>query len=222
MGQEKRGYGYSWSMGFQIWIMKGMLSRGLMNVDTGVYLYYAYYPEHWFLLDLKKQLIGIQYELRYPRDTRKVDKNVQNWLWRNISSMLSRKKKLKIFLPYAGRCFGSSNQACITYRLYRFPCSFHDISKHNMSVNHYCIYTPWGCFIFAVDETRDLVVLAFQCRHLPKALQNAMGRLFPFGIHIIYFVPWKKEWCIVCIMNGVRPDFHGKGSMLCSSYQWNA
>jgi GNAT superfamily N-acetyltransferase len=61
-----------------------------------------------------------------------------------------------------------------------------------------------------VDEQDEVVGFGISMPSLTKALQKCDGKLFPFGF--LYLLrAMKKNDTIDMYLNGVRPDYHGKG-----------
>ena len=63
---------------------------------------------------------------------------------------------------------------------------------------------------FVVDEHDDVVGFGVSLPSLTKALQKCEGKLFPFGF-IYLLMAMKKNDIIDMYLNGVRPDYQGKG-----------
>jgi len=63
---------------------------------------------------------------------------------------------------------------------------------------------------FVLDQNDDIIGFGISMPSLTRALQKCKGKLFPFGF--IYILrAMKKVETIDMYMNGVRPDYHGKG-----------
>ena len=206
-GKSKGMIGIHGPLGFSDMDNEGMLIKGFDELSSLASIYnYAYYPEHMVFLGFEKAADWIQYEFQVPQEIPdKVDR-LSKLVMEKYKLHLVKAKKSKDLLPYAGKMFDLLNQAFD--QLYGFTALTQ--KQVDMYVKAYFGFIRPEFVSFVVDEKDDIVGFGISMPSLTKALQKCNGRLFPFGfINILRAM--KKNDTIDMYMNGVRPDYHGKG-----------
>jgi hypothetical protein len=206
-GKEKGMVGIHGPLGFSDMDNEGMLIKGFDELSTLASIYnYAYYPEHMALLGFKKAADWIQYEFNVPKEIPDKVERISKLVLEKYKLHLVQAKKTKDLLPYAGKMFVLLNQAFD--QLYGFTALTQ--KQMDMYVKAYFGFIRPEFVSFVVDEKDDLVGFGVSMPSLTKALQKCNGKLFPFGF--IYILrAMKKNDTIDMYLNGVRPDYHGKG-----------
>lgn len=206
-GKEKGMTGIHGPLGFSDMDNEGMLIKGFDEMSTLACIYnYAYYPEHMVSLGFEKAADWIQYEFEVPQEIPDKVERMSKLVMEKYKLHVIKEKKAKNLLPYGRKMFVLLNQAFD--QLYGFTSLSQ--KQMDMYVKTYFGFIRPEFVSFVVDEKDDLVGFGVSMPSLTKALQRCNGRLFPFGfIYILRAL--KKNDVIDMYLNGVRPDFHGKG-----------
>jgi hypothetical protein len=206
-GKSKGMFGIHGPLGFSDMDNEGMLIKGFDELSTLASIYnYAYYPEHMTLLGFEKAADWIQYEFQVPQEIPEKVERLSKLVMEKYKLHLVQAKKSKDLLPYAGKMFFLLNQAFD--QLYGFTALTQ--KQIDMYVKAYFGFIRPEFVSFVVDEKDDIVGFGISMPSLTKALQKCNGKLFPFGF--IYILrAMKKNDTIDMYLNGVRPDYHGKG-----------
>ncbi|MCX6245670.1 MAG: hypothetical protein NTU98_13330 [Bacteroidetes bacterium] len=206
-GKEKGMNGIHGPLGFSDMDNEGMLIKGFEEEATLASIYnYPYYVEHMERLGFKKAADWVQYEFEVPQEIPDKVERLSALVKEKYKLRLVEAKKAKDLLPYAGKMFVMLNQAFD--ELYGFTSLSQ--KQMDMYVKTYFGFIRPQYVSFVVDEHDDIVGFGVSMPSLTKALQKSNGRLFPFGF--IYMLrAMKKNDTIDMYLNGVRPDYHGKG-----------
>jgi len=206
-GRSKGMTGIHGPLGFSDMDYEGMLIKGFDEQSTLTSIYnYPYYVQHMEKLGFGKAADWVQYEFEIPPS---IPDKVER-----LSLLVQEKYKLRIvkartakeLLPYAPKMFRTLNAA------FRDLYGYTELSQKqvDMYVKSYFGFIRPEFVSFVVDEQDELVGFGVSMPSLTRALQKCKGKLFPFGfIHILRAI--KKNNVIDMYLNGVRPDFHGKG-----------
>jgi hypothetical protein len=206
-GKEKGMNGIHGPLGFSDMDNEGMLIKGFEEQATLASIYnYPYYVEHMERLGFKKAADWVQYEFEVPPAIPDKVERLSALVMEKYKLRVVRAEKAKDLLPYAGKMFVMLNQAFD--ELYGFTALSQ--KQMDMYVKTYFGFIRPEYVSFVVDEKDDIVGFGVSMPSLTKALQKSNGRLFPFGF--IYLLrAMKKNDTIDMYLNGVRPDYHGKG-----------
>jgi hypothetical protein len=206
-GREKGMTGIHGPLGFSDMDNEGMLIKGFDEMSTLASIYnYPYYPEHMEKLGFSKAADWVQYEFEIPQEIPEKVERLSLLVQQKYKLRLVKAKKAKDLLPYAGKMFVLLNQAFD--ELYGFTALTQ--KQMDMYVKAYFGFIRPEFVSFVVDEKDDIVGFGISMPSLTKALQKCNGKMFPFGfIHVLRAM--KKNDTIDMYLNGVRPDFHGKG-----------
>jgi len=206
-GGEKGMTGIHGPLGFSDMDYEGMLIKGFDEMSTLASLYnYPYYPEHMEKLGFSKAADWVQYEFEVPQEIPDKVERLSKLVQEKYKLRVIKAKKAKELLPYAGKMFVLLNQAFD--ELYGFTALTQ--KQMDMYVKAYFGFIRPEFVSFVVDEKDDIVGFGISMPSLTKALQKCNGKLFPFGF-IYVLRAMKKNDTIDMYLNGVRPDFHGKG-----------
>jgi hypothetical protein len=206
-GREKGMNGIHGPLGFSDMDNEGMLIKGFEEQATLASIYnYPYYPEHMVKLGFEKAADWVQYEFEVPQVIPDKVERLSKLVQEKYKLRVIRAKKAKELLPYAGKMFVMLNQAFD--ELYGFTALTQ--KQMDMYVKAYFGFIRPEYVSFVVDEHDDMVGFGISMPSLTKALRKNQGRLFPFGfIHMLRAM--KNNDTIDMYLNGVRPDYHGKG-----------
>ncbi len=206
-GRMKGMEGIHGPLGFSDMDNEGMLIKGFEEMATLASIYnYPYYVSHMEQLGFAKAADWVQYEFDIPPTIpEKVDR-LSVLVQEKYKLRIIRAKKSKELLPYAPKMFKTLNLAFD--ELYGYTALTQ--KQMDMYVKAYFGFVRPEYVTFVVDEKDDVVGFGVSMPSLTKALQKCDGKLFPFGfIYILRAI--RKNNIIDMYLNGVRPDYHGKG-----------
>jgi GNAT superfamily N-acetyltransferase len=195
-------------LGFSDMDLEGMLVDGFDELGTQAVIYnYPYYPDHFEKMGYTKGVDWVQKEIVVPD---KVPEKLQRF-----AKLIAEKyqleplkvKKAKQLIPYAKSMFYTLNAAFKD--LYGFvPLTDHQIDYYIKQ--YFSIIKPeYVCFV--IDKNSEVVGFGISMPSLSKALIKAKGKLFPYGFIPVLKSIYGKNDMIDMYLNGVRPDYHGKG-----------
>jgi hypothetical protein len=206
-GKEKGMNGIHGPLGFSDMDNEGMLIKGFDELATISSIYnYPYYPKHMEQLNFEKAADWVQYTFDIPQSIPdKVDR-LSKLVAEKYGLKLLKAEKAKELLPYASKMFRLLNEAFD--ELYGFT-TLSDKQIRNYIKQYFSFVRPEFVSL-VIDKNDDVVGFGISLPSLTHALQKCNGRLFPFGVFYLLRAI-KKNNRIDMYMNGVRPDYHGKG-----------
>ncbi|HNY02994.1 MAG TPA: N-acetyltransferase [Bacteroidales bacterium] len=206
-GRSKGMNGIHGPLGFSDMDNEGMLIKGFEELATLASIYnYPYYVEHMERLGFAKAADWVQYEFGIPPTIPdKVDR-LSQLVQEKYHLRILKAKKAKELLPYAPKMFNTLNAAFND--LYGYTALTQ--KQVDTYIKAYFGFIRPEFVSFVLDEQDEVVGFGVSMPSLTKALQKCDGKLFPFGF--IYLLrAMKNNDTIDMYLNGVRPDFHGKG-----------
>jgi hypothetical protein len=206
-GKEKGMTGIHGPLGFSDMDNEGMLIKGFEEVATLASIYnYPYYPEHMVKLGFGKAADWVQWEFDIaPSIPEKVER-LSQLIKEKYNLRVLKAKKAKELKPYARKMFAMLNAAFDD--LYGFTA----LTERQMDsyTKQYFGFIQPQFVSFVLDQKDDIIGFGVSMPSLTRALQKCNGKLFPFGfLYILRAL--KKNDTIDMYLNGVRPDYHGKG-----------
>jgi hypothetical protein len=206
-GMEKGMTGIHGPLGFSDMDNEGMLIKGFEEQGTLASIYnYDYYPEHMSLLGFEKAADWVQYDFEVPEDIPDKVNRLSQLVQEKYKLHIVQAKKAKDLLPYAAKMFVLLNEAFDD--LYGFTTLSQ--KQIDMYVKAYFGFIRPEFVSLIVDEHDEVVGFGVSMPSLTKALRKGNGKLLPLGF--IYLLrAMKKNDTIDMYLNGVRPDYHGKG-----------
>jgi len=206
-GRSKGMIGIHGPLGFSDMDNEGMLVKGFDEMATLASIYnYPYYVEHMEKLGFAKAVDWVQYIFEIPQSIPDKVERMSQLVMQKYGLRVLKAKKAKQLLPYAGKMFDLLNAAFD--ELYGFT-ALSDRQKAAYIKQYFGFIKP-QYVSFVLDKNDDVVGFGISMPSLTRALQKSNGRLFPFGfIYILRAL--KKNNIIDMYLNGVRPDYHGKG-----------
>jgi len=206
-GKEKGMEGIHGPLGFSDMDNEGMLIKGFEEVATLASIYnYPYYPEHMEKLGFIKAADWVQWEFDVANEIPDKVERLSQLVMEKYKLSILKAKKAKELKPYARKMFSMLNLAFD--ELYGFTA----LTEKQMDsyTKQYFGFVQPEFVSFVLDQNDDIIGFGISMPSLTRALQKCKGKLFPFGF--IYILrAMKKVDTIDMYMNGVRPDYHGKG-----------
>jgi len=206
-GAAKGMKGIHGPLGFSDMDNEGMLIKGFDELATMASIYnYPYYPEHMVKLGFEKAADWVQYEFKIPPSIPDKVEKISRLVQEKYKVRVLKANKAKELLPYAKKMFVTLNKAFD--ELYGYS-SLSEKQMDNYTKQYFGFINP-EYVSMVIDQEDDVIGFGISMPSLTKALQKSNGRLFPFGfIHILRAM--KNNDTIDMYVNGVRPDYHGKG-----------
>jgi hypothetical protein len=206
-GKEKGMEGIHGPLGFSDMDNEGMLIKGFEEVATLASIYnYPYYPEHMEKLGFIKAADWVQWEFDVANEIPDKVERLSQLVMEKYKLSILKAKKAKELKPYARKMFSMLNLAFD--ELYGFTA----LTEKQMDsyTKQYFGFVQPEFVSFVLDQNNDIIGFGISMPSLTRALQKCKGKLFPFGF-IYILLAMKKVETIDMYMNGVRPDYHGKG-----------
>ncbi|MCX6252731.1 MAG: hypothetical protein NTX61_18505 [Bacteroidetes bacterium] len=206
-GKEKGMNGIHGPLGFSDMDNEGMLIKGFDEQSTLASIYnYPYYPEHMEKLGFTKAADWVQYTFDIPPVIPEKMERMSALVQEKYGLHLLKAKKAKELIPYAPKMFKLLNQAFD--ELYGFT-TLTERQIQNYIKQYFGFIRPEFVSL-VIDRNDEVVGFGISMPSLTIALRKCNGKLFPFGfIQILSAI--KKNDTIDMYLNGVHPNFHGKG-----------
>jgi len=206
-GKSKGMEGIHGPLGFSDMDNEGMLVKGFDEMATMASIYnYPYYVDHMEKLGFHKAVDWVQYEFEIPQSIPDKVERMAALIREKYKLRLIKTTKAKELLPYAPKMFKTLNAAFS--ELYGYTA----LSEKQIAtyVKAYFGFIRPEFVSFVVDEQDEVVGFGISMPSLTKALQKCDGKMFPFGfLYVLRAI--RKNDVIDMYLNGVRPDYHGKG-----------
>jgi len=206
-GKEKGMTGIHGPLGFSDMDNEGMLVKGFDEQSTLASIYnYPYYVDHMLKMGFQKAADWVQYEFSIPPEIPDKVERLSLLVREKFKLRLIRARKARELLPYAPKMFDTLNAAFD--ELYGYTALTR--KQVDMYIKAYFGFIRPEFVSFVVDEQDDVIGFGISMPSLTKALRKCNGKLFPFGF-LYLLKAMKKNDTIDMYLNGVRPDYHGKG-----------
>ncbi|HNX86257.1 MAG TPA: hypothetical protein PKN12_04950 [Bacteroidales bacterium] len=206
-GKVKGMNGIHGPLGFSDMDNEGMLIKGFDEQATLASIYnFPYYVTHMERLGFTKAADWVQYEFTIPPEIPDKVERLSLLVQEKYNLKILKAKKSKELLPYAMKMFRTLNLA------------FNDLygytkltgKQMEMYTKAYFGFIRPEFVSFVLDKEDEVVGFGVSMPSLTKALRRCNGRLFPLGfLYILQAI--KKNDVIDMYLNGVRPDYQGKG-----------
>ncbi len=195
-------------LGFSDMDLEGMLVEGFDELGTQATIYNApYYMKHVENLGYVKDVDWIQKEIKVPKEVPVKLKRFAKLIAEKHKLRVLKVKKAKELLPYAFDMFHTLNEAFS--HLYGFVPLTDKQIQHYVDQYFGLIKPEFVCFV--LNEKDEVVGFGITMPSITKALIKAKGKLFPFGFIYLLKALYGKNDIIDMYLNGVRPDYQGKG-----------
>ena len=206
-GKEKGMTGIHGPLGFCDMDNEGMLIKGYDEIHTMASIYnYPYYPVHMEKHGFGKSADWVQWEFEVSPEIPDKVERLSQLVQEKYHLHILKAKKAKDLLPYAKKMFSLQNTA------FKDLYGFVPLTDKQMDLytKQYFGFIRPQYVSFVLDEHDEIIGFGVSMPSLTKALQKCNGKLFPFGfIHLLRAL--RKNDTIDMYLNGVRPDFQGKG-----------
>lgn len=195
-------------LGFSDMDLEGMLVEGFEELGTQAVLYNSpYYITHVENAGYTKDVDWLQKEIKIPSEVPERMKRIAKLIAEKYNLRVLKVKKAKELLPYAKSMFYTLNEAFS--HLYGFVSLTDKQIEHYL--NQYFSLIKPQFVSFVLNDKDEVVGFGVTMPSITKALIKAKGKLFPFGfIYILKALNGKNE-IMDMYLNGVRPDYQGKG-----------
>jgi hypothetical protein len=205
-GRSKGMTGIHGPLGFSIMDNEGMLIKGFSELGTLGSIYnYPYYPVHMEKMGFQKSVDFIQFEMDIMPIPERVERTASLIKEKfNISPIKVMKRK--DFLPYTTMFWNLLNLS------FKDLYGFTTLTKKQIDfyTRQYFQFINPDYVCFVANDKNELTGFGISFPSLTHALQKCNGRLFPIGfIYLLHAL--KKTDIIDMDMNGVHPDYKGKG-----------
>ncbi|MGI6433709.1 MAG: GNAT family N-acetyltransferase [Sphaerochaetaceae bacterium] len=194
-------------MGFSSLDKQGLLIEGFDQLSTSTTLYNApYYAKHLQQLGFEKDADWIEYRITVPKT---LDPRIER-----IALLAQKRNKYRLLhfnhkkeiLPFVEEMFQMYNTSFAP--LYGFT-ALNDLQIAAVKKQFYAVIRAEFLFV-VVDENEHVIGFGIMVPSLSKALQQAQGRLFPFGWrHLKKALRFSNVLDLYLI--AVNPAYFGKG-----------
>ena len=198
-------------LGFTDMDAEGMLVEGFDQLSTMATIYnYPYYPRHMEALGLVKVADWIEMKLYVPEQI--PDKYLR------VADIIRRKYDLRVRKITSKRDVVRSGQAHEIFRLINeaYAPLFGYSQMTERQIDQYVkMYIPiLDLRMVTLVETAEgeLVAVGISMPSLSRALQQARGRLLPFGwFYLLRALLWRKPKILDLLLVAVKPEYQNKG-----------
>ena len=194
-------------LGFTDLDREGLLVWGFDEKETLPMIYnYPYYPAHIERLGYEKDVDWLQFIIPVPDKMHdKFDRLKKVVMERNNLSLL-RFTSSKEVISYGEEVFRVINEA------YSDLYGVVELDERQVQtyIKQYLSFVRPEFIKIMVNEDREVVAFAIALPRLSDALQQAKGRLFPFGfIHLLRAMKRPKD--LVFYLIGIKPAYQNRG-----------
>ena len=194
-------------VGFNNLDKTGVLIEGFDHIGTMITWYnHPYYKDHFEALGFVKEKEYLENKFKFS--------NVDKKYFSRISTVIKKRYDLKALdftktseiLPYVDEMFEVFNAS------YSKLSTFVPISNSQITFfkEKYISFINPEYIKFVVDDEEKIVAFAIVMPSFSRALQQAKGKLFPFGLYHLLKAK-KKSKDVIFYLIGVRPDYQNKG-----------
>lgn len=196
-------------MGFTDLDNQGMLVDGFDQLGTMATLYnYLYYPQQLERIGYTKDQDWKEFKVIIPTEIPDKYRRISEIVMKKHGLIIKKFKKRKDLWPYATKIFDVLNEA------YAPLYGYNELTAKQ--IDYYVkIYIPMirlDLVTLIVRESDDVVVgFGITLPSLSHAMQNAKGKLFPFGfIHLLKGL-YAKPKVLDLYLIAVLPEYQNKG-----------
>ena len=196
-------------VGFSNMDKAGMLIKGYDKMNTIITNYnYPYYPTHMEKLKMKKLAQWIEFEIKIP-DFKNSPEKVRKFgklIIERYNLRVLHFKKISEVEPYVDEMFQ------LIEKTYSNLQTFVPIQKYQIKYykEKYLKYAHPEYIKCVSDKSKKLIAFVIIMPSFTKAMKNANGKLFPFGIfHLLKAKYFNNRASFYLI--GVDPEYQNKG-----------
>lgn len=210
-GKEKGMDTIHGPLGFTDFDAEGMLIEGFHELSTMATIYnYPYYPKHLALHGYEKDVDWLEFKIFIPNEIPDKHKRIAEIVMKkyelSIKKFTSRKKIAK---EYGAQIFELMNEAYSSLYGYT-PLSDLQIEQY---LKMYLPLVDLRMITLIVDKDDKLVAVGLSMPSLSKALQQARGKLLPFGwFYLLKALFFKRRAKMLdLLLVAVKPEYQNKG-----------
>ena len=196
-------------VGFSNMDKAGMLIKGYDKMNTIITNYnYPYYPTHMEKLKMKRLAQWIEFEIKIP-DFKNSPEKVRKFgklIIERYNLKVLHFKKISEVEPYVNEMFQ------LIEKTYSNLQTFVPIQKYQIKYykKKYLKYAHPEYIKCVSDKSKKLIAFVIIMPSFTKAMKNANGKLFPFGIfHLLKAKYFNNRASFYLI--GVDPEYQNKG-----------
>ncbi len=196
-------------VGFSNMDKAGMLIKGYDKMNTIITNYnYPYYPTHMEKLKMKKLAQWIEFEIKIP-DFKNSPEKVRKFgklIIERYNLKVLHFKKISEVEPYVNEMFQ------LIEKTYSSLQTFVPIQKYQIKYykEKYLKYAHPEYIKCVSDKSKKLIAFVIIMPSFTKAMKNANGKLFPFGIFYLLKAKYFNNRASFYLI-GVDPKYQNKG-----------
>ena len=209
-GKERGMTSIQGPLGFTDFDAEGMLIEGYEELSTMATIYnYPYYPRYMEQLGYEKEVDWVEYKIYVPEDIPEKHRRISEIIMKKYGLKIKKyTSSKKIAQEYGQAIFELMNEA------YAPLYSYSALTQRQIDqyVKMYLPILNLQMVTLVVDAEDKLVAVGISMASLSKALQQAKGKLFPFGWwYLLKALFIKRPPILDLLLVAVKPDYQNKG-----------
>lgn len=198
-------------LGFTDMDAEGMLIEGFDQLSTMATIYnYPYYPQHMERLGFRKDADWVEFKLMVPEKMPDKYRRVAEIILRKYNLKIKKLKNRKEIREgnYGQKIFDLINEAYAP--LYGY--SQMTQGQIDQYVKTYLNLLDLRMVTLVEDEQKNLIAVGISMASLSRALQQAKGKLLPFGwYYLLKALFVKRPKVLDLLLVAVKPEYQSKG-----------
>lgn len=198
-------------LGFTDMDAEGMLVEGFDQLSTMATIYnYPYYPQHMERLGFRKDADWVEFKLMVPEKMPDKYRRVAEIILRKYNLKIKKLKNRKEIREgnYGQKIFDLINEAYAP--LYGY--SQMTQGQIDQYVKTYLNLLDLRMVTLVEDEQKNLIAVGISMASLSRALQQAKGKLLPFGwYYLLKALFVKRPKVLDLLLVAVKPEYQSKG-----------
>lgn len=198
-------------LGFTDMDAEGMLIEGFDQLSTMATTYnYPYYPQHMERLGFRKDADWVEFKLMVPEKMPDKYRRVAEIILRKYNLKIKKLKNRKEIREgnYGQKIFDLINEAYAP--LYGY--SQMTQGQIDQYVKTYLNLLDLRMVTLVEDEQKNLIAVGISMASLSRALQQAKGKLLPFGwYYLLKALFVKRPKVLDLLLVAVKPEYQSKG-----------
>ena len=209
-GKERGMTSIQGPLGFTDFDAEGMLIEGYEELSTMATIYnYPYYPQYMEQLGYEKEVDWVEYKIYVPEDIPEKHCRISEIIMKKYGLRIKKyTSSKKIAQEYGQAIFELMNEA------YAPLYSYSALTQRQIDqyVKMYLPILNLQMVTLVVDADDKLVAVGISMASLSKALQQAKGKLFPFGWwYLLKALFIKRPPILDLLLVAVKPEYQNKG-----------
>ncbi len=209
-GKERGMTSIQGPLGFTDFDAEGMLIEGYEELSTMATIYnYPYYPQYMEQLGYEKEVDWVEYKIYVPEDIPEKHRRISEIIMKKYGLRIKKyTSSKKIAQEYGQAIFELMNEA------YAPLYSYSALTQRQIDqyVKMYLPILNLQMVTLVVDADDKLVAVGISMASLSKALQQAKGKLFPFGWwYLLKALFIKRPPILDLLLVAVKPEYQNKG-----------